>query len=921
MNDKPLQGMKGVTNTGKNVRIKGFSDQPSLNAIVRTLQPDPEVAPATTAGGERKIDEGIMQKVFQRARLTGSAVNDYKVIVETQPDIKRVESLLVDGVLSPNDATPSPLQYSINSPGFPSKELISKATEIVRDYFRFEHKIDGKLRKYLQKIMFSQGSVPLFVAPQAAIDEMINPGDTRISLENVKDYVEDDLSIRSRGVIGRGIEFKSAGDAGAVKTADENTTRAALLRQRGIGLEDLRDFVRGDTSRDASKVLGYSVTDNPGILSFYRATERLRENIEADAMGSLYMGHLAPSTESDDVSGTVVDELKKEFADSGRTLTDNAVYRRAFKTRTYGFDAVKSVKPMTSLNRETVGHPVWFELSAECCVPVHTPGAPEDHIGYLVALDSSGAPLILTDTLAGYDGLVQRQQLASSGMSNILQTTYSSMSSETDTSLNAAADSTTPADMARMYSEIVEKDLLERLKNGVRGGNVVISRPENLYKLMLMRALRKQHTRVLYVPASMMSYMAIDYDNNGIGKSLLHDVRIIAALRTVLNFAQVNGEIKNSIAGVKLRIQLDPEDPDPEVTVEEIMHHYIQMRQSSYIYGARPADIQHQLAMASVDVEVEGHDGYAQTKVETEDTRRNVNTPDRELEERLKTMIYQGIGGIPPELVNRAEEIDFAATYIGSNAQLTKLVMNIQPLFEEGLARFMRNFTLMSSILMSKLVEVVKDHKDALGEGYSDHSEVDVVIELLDRLEVSLPRPKTSTSQAQLESLEEYERLVDKQLEYFLSRDVLTDTEYGEKISSLGDDLMMSMKAKIMRDFIRENNINPEVIAMFDYQDDDDLDALVSQFEEYRKRLSGLLRPYIKLSEKQGRINDRELAAVEEGDGGGGFDSGGDDFGGGDEFGMDDDFGDLDADLGGGADEEEPAEEEPIDFGNVDEEA
>src|SRR5690606_10355493 len=127
-----------------------------------------------------------------------------------------------------------------------------------------------------------------------------------------------------------------------------------------------------------------------------------------------------------------------------------------------------------------------------------------------------------------------------------------------------------PEEMMRMFSEIMEKDLVERFKNGIFGTGIVISRTEDFYKLMFSRSMRKQQTRVLFVPKSMMSYFANDYDKNGVGKSLLHDVRILAALRTVLLFAHVNGEIKNSLAMTKLMIELDPEDPQPEVTVEEI---------------------------------------------------------------------------------------------------------------------------------------------------------------------------------------------------------------------------------------------------------------------------------------------------------------------------------------------------------------
>src|SRR5699024_15307 len=132
-------------------------------------------------------------------------------------------------------------------------------------------------------------------------------------------------------------------------------------------------------------------------------------------------------------------------------------------------------------------------------------------------------------------------------------------------------------EMEYMYAEVVSNYLAQSLKDAdIR--EVQISRPGDVCKMLLKRSLQQHNTRLLFVPASMMVYMAFQFNDQGIGEPLLENVRIPAALRAILNFAHVNGEIRNSIAHTRLNIELDELDPEPEITVNEIMQQFISMR-------------------------------------------------------------------------------------------------------------------------------------------------------------------------------------------------------------------------------------------------------------------------------------------------------------------------------------------------------
>ncbi len=56
---------------------------------------------------------------------------------------------------------------------------------------------------------------------------------------------------------------------------------------------------------------------------------------------------------------------------------------------------------------------------------------------------------------------------------------------------------------ARVYGDMIQRDRLARLRNGVYGSGVEIARREEVYRVMFARALAKQNSQLLFIPAEL----------------------------------------------------------------------------------------------------------------------------------------------------------------------------------------------------------------------------------------------------------------------------------------------------------------------------------------------------------------------------------------------------------------------------------
>jgi hypothetical protein len=142
-------------------------------------------------------------------------------------------------------------------------------------------------------------------------------------------------------------------------------------------------------------------------------------------------------------------------------------------------------------------------------------------------------------------------------------------------------DQPTIENATEIYADIIEKDFLQRLANGKYGRELRIGRNMDIMRIMLIRALKAQFTRLVYVPAEYVTYFAFKYHDNGVGKSYLDDLANITSLRALVLFSKTMARVKSSIETTHVNVKLDPRDHDPAGTLEKAKHLIAKTRQHS----------------------------------------------------------------------------------------------------------------------------------------------------------------------------------------------------------------------------------------------------------------------------------------------------------------------------------------------------
>lgn len=888
----PRQGFERLTLKRESPELKVLLDK-----LVSGQQPVGQ-----DINGNRQIDLPMNQLAERISDNTANSVSDAEAIFQLLPDIELARQILVSSIISPKDMVNTDLTYRLSG-RLEDSEVNSKLLAVIEEHFEKSHKIRQKLPEMLSDMLFKTGSYPLGVLPETAIDDAINSRNRVTSLEAIATEVEVDkaYSMRSYGLLGN-------------KRGDGKSSHAfsleSLIRP---GSRDAYD----PKVPDSGGML--EITDNFNVLKMPALTEKLKKDRIQDILSSNNVG--------------------MESRQIGTAHLERSLYRR----RIHEFTPVLKMKTIKEAGRRPVGHPLVVKFPSESVIPVHVPGSPKEHIGFFVVLDEFGNPVNRSQYSDYYRSLGSRfvETDKNSQMSAMIQKASEAYGGDQRGSREHIEA------LTQSYSNIVENELLERLRNGVESdGNFVISNPEEPYRIMLARACQNMRTQLLYIPAELMTYMAFDYNAFGVGRSLLEASKIISGIRAMLMFADTMAAIRNSVGRVGLKINLDPQDNDPSGTVEFLLHEYLKTRQTAYPLGVSdPSGIITYLQNSAVDLVVSGNSAYPETSVDVEDKSSQIVRVDSEIAENLRKHHIMSFG-LSPEAVDGTYNLELATSVVSSNLLLSKRVIVYQDAFCPMIADHIRKYILNSADMMDELRAIAKENisklpkleevegKEVSNEDKEAYLIETYLLEFLNDFEVALPRPDVVTLTNQMEAFNAYLEGLDVAINNYISSDFLTSDLLGDTGIDI-DTVKAAFKASLARQWLRENNVFPELIDLTNVSDKDGKGSrFFEAFREHVETMGSTLEGFSEfIREQQAKATKRKEeydAKLEERFGTAPELDGGSDSGGGEEN-TDDTGGDEDFDLGGGPDdlggldettgdepveeeapaEEEPAEEEP----------
>lgn len=773
-----------------------FKDNPSASVIASKLIPD------RRRPGELPKDDGVAvtdDTAFNTMMQTRAKKNmDADTILRLNPDIKLIRETLVSCIRSPLSMEDDDLFFKVNDSDLPLS-LLNTMIELVSQHFSTDHNLGEELSDMIADALVNRGASIWGIIPEASLDDLINKT-SRVSNEAWQESVNSEFFDVKAGIL------KSKGILGG----PENPTHSAQVPS--FEMYSLATTVNQKITDNIF------ITDNPAQLrlpelnaAFNRAKMRSRLSLNHPA-GRIprVSSESAATGEEDKVA------LARNIERIQRSLYNP---RNSNRSRRSSYGNTSIVRSSHEASRSSIGHPLVIPLLNESTIPVFVPGNPKRHIGYYVITDGFGQPLNVTQELKRF----QEQGIASmQGTAMTDQTTAMLQQINVMQNGYCVDKDTGTAERLRIFSDVMELQLLNRIKNGLRGMSVKMKHDEDIMRLMFMRQLSNEMTHIVFLAADQVAYLAYEYDENGMGVSMLDGVKQVATLRTMCNFANFMASIRNAVGRTRVTINIDERDPDPEKSAAILQDEFLRAQG-----GATPTDVASSAEMfrvirqMGIIFDIQGNTRIPNTSVNVEDFNSNKQIIDNDFMDRLEKQVYMGFY-VTPEMVDATQSADFAITRWTTNQLFAKRIKNLQKITESFLSDYVTIYSYSSGTIIHELQNIIDAAKDKIPAQYLERGGEDgshgvlydnIIEEFFRVLEIKLPSPENTKLDTQMEQLNKYVQGLDVALAAWISSDFM-DLAGNDNDSNYLNQVLASVKAYYIRNYMLENNIFPELAEL-----------------------------------------------------------------------------------------------------------
>lgn len=741
---------------------------PAKLPVISKLTSDKTSSKDVTDENNFRINRATLETLY--SKMSALRTNN-KHILALFPDIELAIQILVSSILSPKKMTDIQLNYRFNKNFILNPNVSSGILSEIKEYIEETYELEDKLPDIVREALFISGSCPYAVIAESSVDDLINADlAATLSTEQFKEYV--DVALEKCTVP---INLINSTSLSSKKTIKSNATP-----------KDFAEFLIGE-----SNVL---VTDNPGILQVGDLKDKLTTSIVKK--GS--RGNSVISTES----------LEKiEYLDIFRN-------RGTSKPKQIQFVKVKE-----EAARKSIGKPMFLKLPPQSVIPAFSPGNETEHLGYFVLLDENYKPIGGGFNESDVNRLDQTLHSTNKNNSPI-QKAYNNLIATT-TNENIDINS-----LFETYKNVLETQLFGTIKSALNGKSVTISERNDIYFTMFCRALQDQKTTILYLRKESVVYYAFQYNELGIGKSLLDNLAVQASLRAILLFSRVMSEAKQAIDVTNVNIEFDPEDPDPEKTAEIVQSSVMKLRQNFLPLGINnPVDLVNWVQRAGLRFSYSNNPLIPNTQITFENGGVSHTVPSSDLEEDLRKQSIIALG-LPPETVDNGFSPEFARTVINNNILLSKRVGVYQKKLNAHNTKMVNlliyNDEDLRTLIKASILEKEKELIDSLEENEKQFLDKDkekfieyYIDKLADNLYLELPKPEETDISNLSAEYDIYKENLEKILDSVISTEIFSEDLAGD-ISNNIESIRNAYKHYLLRKWMADNNFYPEALEITD---------------------------------------------------------------------------------------------------------
>lgn len=761
---------------------------------------------------------------------------DIKNILEMNPNAQLAIDICVNGTLSPNNTLDSQLQYksSYDKLGTIKSQLLQKIREIMNTHVELE----DILPTVLKDAKYDVGSYALLVVPTGRVRSMIEE-------ERISSKTNDQKIMKFESMI------SDLGGATYAKQDKRYLTPSKLdIKLENIGLGDEKVPI---------ELGGITVHSDLEVIRLSKMREEL---IKQESVNGCIDDLDSFSTYDPKQD---LENLAKQFKSEG--LSDAMIADSLNISRSYNFDDVISLEP--ELDPDGVDMAIHMHVSHESIFVMHKPGSPEEHVGYYIALDMSGNPISVGDELnihmPNYTGTYgnSASDSAMAGQTNFaggnLELGYSGYN-------NNSIQGRRLSDKTALFTKVTEQQLIDKIKSGYfKHQDISLAEHKDLMQTMFHRLLSNKQTQLVFVPASLMTYIAFEYDENGNGISLIIKHKNIGVFNSILTLANTLCAINNTIDYKEVNVTFDDDELDFNKATDMILGN---LARHTSMNGSRllSTDVYKQMDYIGIkgyQVAFGDHPSFPGTRVEINNLDRERAAPDVDVIEKNEALLIQSLGSTP-EVVDMARNVEFASSYFQSNLQAARRAIADQKILTRFLDKFIKTYLLNSPLVLKWMIKEI-DKARANNPEFRGIKTIALVKGFINSITTHLPKPDMVKVELLDKAISEYEKLVDHIIQYTIGEEALANEDVGENLEGALTSLRLKVKAMIMRDYLANNNMfNENLIASIYNGDEEELDAAMGRLESQQQFTLNFLKKHkIITSEMIQKAND-EVAKVEE---------------------------------------------------------
>ena len=763
--------------------MQRYIDKRFINSL---LKASPEAASAVSKLVEPAEDEEDGDKGYAHKELTTeyfSAPRDFASNYQASldalklfPDLELAAAIYASLVVSSGDLATNKIVVSSNETIL-LPDVKAKLLRIVETELKAGYTLVDKLDELVIELLVGKGSVARVTIPENTLDDFINgrtPFNREVALEAEASIIGADGDIVNLGILGS-IKDKPIGD---ISLEGDHTfftqTELKVRREKDHTIPELE------------------IIDNFHCLKY----GKLRQTESESSLETVLYGKpLSTGANPEKSTGVAVnaDEVLPDDVDGPRIRRKDI-----FSTVKVSESKVAELHSDQYATRESITRPLTFDIPAEAVIPVITPGRPDNAKGYFVMLDDK------------YNFLTLSTRKCEKETSIHGQLTSGKVDSETKGKIsgylgaNKRSDELNAGEVAfRRFKEVIERDMADRLNTGIHSGtSFEITENQDIEYLMFLRSLAGKKTKLLFLPAEMVAYYALKYDEQGIGQNVITDLKELNNMRGTLLFSEVMATIKNNLRTTNVHLDIDPNDPDPSKTIKIATAEVMKTRAMDLPTNMSSiSQLGDWIQRVGYTFSFSNHPGLPQVKFDfTDETiERNTGNSD-EIMETIRDQQYNAFG-LTPEIVDTGLDVNFATTDQANRKFLLKRIRKTRGILSRVLSKEVLHIVRCDPYIMRQLNSTLAEVKvkDPDGKVISPD---ELLSKFLQTMVVALPNLEEDnniTTQAEL--YENYADALDIALEPWLSEEMYDRAVFGDDLPELLETLRFQIKGHYLRDY------------------------------------------------------------------------------------------------------------------------